>query len=55
MESLLDEIILSKKNKSDGVISKKSDSSSIGKIIKKNLIMQSLLIGMVYIYQTTQT
>ena len=37
MESLLDEIILSKKNKSDGVISKKSDSSSIGKIIKKNL------------------
>jgi hypothetical protein len=37
MESLLDEIILAKKNKSDDVISKKSDSSVIGKIIKKNL------------------
>lgn len=37
MENLIDEIILSKKNKSEDVVSNKADSSVIGKIIKKNL------------------
>jgi hypothetical protein len=37
MESLIDEIILSKKNKEDDVISNKTETNVIGKIIKKNL------------------
>lgn len=37
MESLIDEIILSKKNKEDDVISNKTETNVIGKIIKRNL------------------
>jgi hypothetical protein len=37
MESLIDEIILSKKNKEDDVISNKTETNVLGKIIKRNL------------------
>ena len=37
MESLIDEIILNKKNKEEDVISNKTETNVIGKIIKKNL------------------
>jgi hypothetical protein len=37
MESLIDEIILSKKNKQEDVVSNKSETNVIGKIIKRNL------------------
>jgi hypothetical protein len=37
MESLIDEIILSKKNKQEDVVSNKTETNVIGKIIKRNL------------------
>lgn len=37
METLIDEILLSKKNKEEDVISNKSESNVIGRIIKRNL------------------
>jgi hypothetical protein len=37
MESLIDEIILSKKNKDTDVVSNKSETNVIGKLIKRNL------------------